>query len=102
VHEAYLRLAGQSQDLKDRTHFFGVAAHLMRQVLVEYAWTRKALKRDGQKIPMQDNLPIAVPESSDLVLLDEAVDRLAAIDGRQSRASAERSAMPECAERSYQ
>jgi RNA polymerase sigma factor (TIGR02999 family) len=85
VHEAYLRLAGQQLDVQNRGHFFGVAAHLMRQILVEYARARKTLKRDGQKVPMQDDLPVAVPESGDLVLLDEALDKLAAIDGRQSR-----------------
>jgi DNA-directed RNA polymerase specialized sigma24 family protein len=51
VHEAYLRLAGQSMDLQNRSHFFGVAAHLMRQVLVQHARSRRALKRDAQKVP---------------------------------------------------
>lgn len=84
VHEAYLRLAGKSLDLKDRTHFFGVAAHLMREILVEYARTRKMLKRDAQKVTL-DDLPIAAPESEDLVALDEALEKLASIDERQAR-----------------
>ena len=85
VHEAYLRLAGQPLDLQNRTHLFGVAAHLMRQVLVEHARARKAIKRDGEKVPIVDDLPIAVNDSEDLVALDEALDKLAAIDQRQSR-----------------
>jgi RNA polymerase sigma-70 factor, ECF subfamily len=85
VHEAYLRLAGQSMDLQNRSHFFGVAAHLMRQVLVQHARSRRALKRDAQKVPIDDDLPVAVPGSEDLVALDEALDKLAAIDERQSR-----------------
>jgi RNA polymerase sigma-70 factor (ECF subfamily) len=85
VHEAYLRLGGEPLDMKDRTHFFGVAAHLMRQILVEHARARKAIKRDGEKVPIVDDLPIAVTDSEDLVALDEALDQLAAIDQRQSR-----------------
>ncbi len=85
VHEAYLRLAGQSLDLEDRTHFFGVAAHLMRQVLVEHARSRKALKRDGEKVPIEEDMAIAVPESDDLIALDQALGKLAAIDERQGR-----------------
>ena len=85
VHEAYLRLAGQPLDLENRSHFFGVAAHVMRQVLVQHARARKAIKRDGEKVPIVDDLPIAVNDSEDLVALDEALDKLAALDERQSR-----------------
>jgi RNA polymerase sigma-70 factor, ECF subfamily len=85
VHEAYVRLAGQPMNMHDRTHFFGVAAHLMRQVLVEHARSRKALKRDGEKVPFDDDLPIAVPDSKDLLALDEALGKLSAIDQRQGR-----------------
>ena len=85
VHEAYLRLAGQPLDLQNSTHLFGFAAHVMRQVLVEHARARNAIKRDGQKVPIVDDLPVAVNDSEDLVALDEALDKLAAIDERQSR-----------------
>jgi RNA polymerase sigma-70 factor, ECF subfamily len=85
VHEAYLRLAGAPLDMKDRTHLFGVAAHLMRQILVEHARARNAMKRNGEKVPIEDDLQIAVTDSEDLVALDEALDQLAAIDHRQSR-----------------
>jgi RNA polymerase sigma factor (TIGR02999 family) len=86
VHEAYLRLAGQPLDLENRAHFFGVAAHLMRQILVEHARSRKALKRNAEKVPIEGDQPLAAPEwSEDLVALDQALDKLSAIDERQSR-----------------
>jgi len=85
VHEAYLRLAGQPLDMNDRAHLFGVAANLMRQVLVEHARARKTIKRDGQKVPVDDDLLVAATGSEDLVILDEALDKLALIDERQSR-----------------
>jgi len=85
VHEAYLRLGGQLPDVHNRTHFFGVAAHLMRQILVEHARARKMLKRDGAKVPIGDDLAMTLAEPEDMVALDEALDKLAAIDERQSR-----------------
>ena len=57
----------------------------MRQILVDYARSRKALKRNAEKVPIDDDLPIRTPDSEDLVALDEALKRLAAIDERQSR-----------------
>jgi RNA polymerase sigma-70 factor (ECF subfamily) len=85
VNEAYLRLAGQFPDLQNRAHFLGIAAHLMRQILVEYARSRNALKRRGEKVAIDDGLSVAMPDSGDLVALDEALQKLAAIDERQSR-----------------
>jgi RNA polymerase sigma-70 factor, ECF subfamily len=85
VHEAYLRLAGQSLDLQNRNHFFGVAARLMRQVLVEYARARNASKRRGEKVPVDDNRPIGKSDSEDFAALDEALKKLAILDERQSR-----------------
>jgi RNA polymerase sigma factor (TIGR02999 family) len=85
VHEAYLRLAGHPLDIQNRAHFFGVAARLMRQILVEYARSRKALKRHGEKVPIDDNLPISTPDSEGLLAVDEALKKLTAIDERQGR-----------------
>ena len=85
VHETYLRLAGKSLDFENRAHFFGVVAHLMRQILVEYARTRKMLKRDARKVTLDNDLPVAAPESEDLVALDAALEKLASIDERQAR-----------------
>ena len=88
VNEAYLRLIDQQRvQWRDRTHFFGVAAHLVRRVLVDYARRRGAKKRDGARdaIPLDDAL-VAVDEQGDmLVALDEALERLATLDPRLAR-----------------
>jgi RNA polymerase sigma factor (TIGR02999 family) len=88
VNEVYVRLVGQRQvHWENRGQFFSFAAMLMRRVLVDYAKAKKADKR-GKGLP---HLPldegIAVPERSgvDMVALDEALSRLAALDARQGR-----------------
>jgi RNA polymerase sigma factor (TIGR02999 family) len=90
VHEAYLRLAGQQQtDWSTRAHFFGAVAVIMRRILVDYARRRARDKRGGHLVIV----PLAgAPEpatnpgpSVDVEALDRALDRLAAIDPRQSR-----------------
>jgi RNA polymerase sigma factor (TIGR02999 family) len=88
VNEAYLRLVDQRRvDWRDRTHFFGVAAHLMRRVLVDYARRRGAKKRDGARDAMPlDEALVAVDQQGDmLVALDEALSRLAELDPRLAR-----------------
>jgi RNA polymerase sigma-70 factor, ECF subfamily len=88
IHEAYLRLIDQdSPDWESRTHFFGIASRLMRQILVEYARRHDAAKRGGeqQKVPL-DEAVVYVPErASQLVALDEALIALAALDERKCR-----------------
>jgi RNA polymerase sigma factor (TIGR02999 family) len=84
VNEAYLRLADQVQgSAANRTHFIGIAANLMRQVLVDHARTRRAAKRDGgQRVELAEHEhPIAVTDI-DLITLDEALARLAQFDSR--------------------
>ena len=88
VHEAYLRLVDQKKvDWQDRTHFFAVAARVMRRVLVDYARRRVAKKRDGlrQAIPLDDALHIVDSQADMMVELDEALTRLAERDERQAR-----------------
>ena len=88
VHEAYVRLAGKtSPKWQNRTHFFGVAARLMREILVEYARSRGAQKRGGGVPPLALNEALAMPHQRnvDLILLDEALRRLAELDERQCR-----------------
>jgi RNA polymerase sigma-70 factor (ECF subfamily) len=89
IHEAYLRLVDQNTpQLESRAHFFGVAARLMRQILVDHARTRVANKRGGgqQKISLDDapGLPVR-DESAELLALDEALKKLAAFDERKCR-----------------
>jgi RNA polymerase sigma-70 factor, ECF subfamily len=88
VHETYLRMMGHRQPSWDsRAHFFGVAARLMRQVLVDHARQHGALKRGGsnEKILLTEVLVFSKEKSAELLALDEALDRLAQQDSRQSR-----------------
>jgi RNA polymerase sigma-70 factor (ECF subfamily) len=90
VHEAYLRLIEQSeQNWENRTHFLGIGAHLMRQILVDHARKRQAAKRGGTEQPVPlDNLEVAgrgVQRPEDLISLDNALSKLEGIDPRQCR-----------------
>jgi len=88
VHEAYVRLTGRaSPDWQNRAHFFGVAARLMREILVEYARGRDAAKRGAgvSRIAFNEALGIPQYEDTDLVRLDDALRRLAELDERQCR-----------------
>lgn len=88
VHEAYVRLAGQaSPDWQNRSHFFGVAARLMREILVEHARSRRAAKRGGAVSQVAFNEALGVPQhrDKDLIRLDDALRRLAELDERQCR-----------------
>ncbi len=86
VHEAYLRLAGQAgTPWRDRAHFFQVAAHVMRQILVDRARKRHAGKRGGgvPQISLDEALDIAEAQSGDLLALEDALARLQDLDARQ-------------------
>jgi RNA polymerase sigma-70 factor (ECF subfamily) len=90
IHEAYLRLIDQNTpQLENRAHFFGVAARLMRQILVDHARSRVAAKRGGgrQKIALDDAQGLAAvrDEPSELLALDEALKKLASFDERKCR-----------------
>ena len=89
VHEAYLRLVGVSapQQWESRTHFFAIAAQLMRQILVDYARRHGAAKRGGSvcKLALEDAMATPRRAPVDVVALDDALQALARIDERQSR-----------------
>lgn len=88
VHEAYLRLVAQHlPDWQNRSHFFGVASQLMRQVLVDRARVRRAVKRggDARKISLEETISFAPERSRDLLALDDALNGLATIDPRKCR-----------------
>jgi RNA polymerase sigma factor (TIGR02999 family) len=87
VHEAYLKLIDQRRvQWQNRAHFFAIAAHLMRRILVDHARAHGAAKRGaGMKAPLQDVTLGTNPYDVDVLALDAALDRLAAIDERQSR-----------------
>lgn len=88
VNEAYLRLSSQrSVDWVNRAQFFGVAAQMMRRILVTHAEARNASKRLGMatRVTLDDSLSWSGGRDLDLVALDEALSQLAAIDERQAQ-----------------
>jgi len=88
VHEAYLKLVNQRDaNFENRLHFFAVAAQIMRRILVDYARRHHASKRGGDlyKLSLDEALVTSEEKGADLLALDEALERLAAIDQRQSR-----------------
>lgn len=91
VHEAYLRLVDQRRVVwRSRAHFFGVAAQLMRRILVDYARGRHAAKRGGglQRLTLADEdaaTAAPVDDGADVIALHEALERLAVIDPTQAR-----------------
>jgi RNA polymerase sigma factor (TIGR02999 family) len=88
VHEAYLKLIDQTRvDWQNRAHFFGVAAQLMRRILVDHARRHRASKRGGfqQKLTLDEAVDYSQPRDLDLVALDDALNALAQMDARQSQ-----------------
>jgi RNA polymerase sigma factor (TIGR02999 family) len=88
VHEAYMRLMKDRPDRwQNRAHFCAIAAHSMRQILIERARARGAAKRGGvrHRVTLDDALAAGEDRSIDLLALDEALERLAAIDPEQAR-----------------
>lgn len=88
VHEAYIRLTRiQQVDWQDRSHFFATAATVMRRILVDHARARQANKREGvlDTVILEDELVVSPARSSELLALDEALDRLNRLNPRQSK-----------------
>jgi len=88
VHDAYLRLIDQRQvNWKNRAQFVGLAAVMMRRILVNHARERATDKRGGdvQKVPLSDVDAAGVPQNVDVIALHSALDQLETIDQRKSR-----------------
>jgi RNA polymerase sigma factor (TIGR02999 family) len=88
IHEAYVRLVDQRNvQWQNRAHFFGIAAQMMRRILVDHARTKKRAKRGGSDIRVSlDDATVAVKgQDLDVVAVDEALTRLEKIDEQQSR-----------------
>ena len=88
VNEAYLRLVdAQKVEWQNRAHFFGISAHLMRQILVQFARDRQRAKRGGKEIHLSLShlAEISSEKSPDLVALDDALMQLEQLDARQAR-----------------
>jgi RNA polymerase sigma factor (TIGR02999 family) len=87
VHEAYLRLVDQQNpSWRNRSHFYGVAARLMRQILVDHARRQQAGKRAGVKVSLEETVTFAQERSADLIALDGSLSALEKFDARKCRA----------------
>jgi RNA polymerase sigma factor (TIGR02999 family) len=86
VHEAYLKLIDQRRvHWQNRSHFYSIAGHVMRRILVDHARARAAAKRGGNaRIPLDDVDVGVAPRDVDVLALDAALDKLASVDRRQS------------------
>jgi RNA polymerase sigma factor (TIGR02999 family) len=88
VNETYVRLVGQTRlEWRNRSHFFGTAAQLMRRILVDYARERRATKRGGgaTRVELDEALSAADTRDVDLLGLNDALERLERLDARQGR-----------------
>jgi RNA polymerase sigma factor (TIGR02999 family) len=87
VHEAYLRMVNQTNvSARNRSEFLAIAAKLMREILVSHARRYRTAKRGGgEKLPLGETAGASPPIPIDVIALDEALDRLAQFDLRQSR-----------------
>jgi RNA polymerase sigma factor (TIGR02999 family) len=84
VNESYLRLKGSDIDYSDRHHFLAVATRAMRRFLVDHARARGRLKRAGARITLDNVMSIAPDEPLDLVVFDNALEQLEAMDARKA------------------
>ena len=88
VNEAYLRLVEQQRVVwQNRAHFFGVAAQMMRRILVDYARGRARVKRFGGalRVELDDRIGAEQPRHCELLVIDQALTELTAMDGRQGQ-----------------
>ncbi|MFN0120641.1 MAG: sigma-70 family RNA polymerase sigma factor [Blastocatellia bacterium] len=89
VNEAYLKLAGPQEGAawQDRTHFFALAAQVMRHILVDHARARQYAKRGGgaQQITLDEALAVSAENTEDILAIHEALERLHALDPRKAR-----------------
>jgi len=87
VNEAYLRLVDQRAPMESRGHFLAVAATQMRRILLDYARKHRAARRggEGKQVLLEDTMAICEQHPVDMILLDVALDKLAALDQDQAR-----------------
>jgi RNA polymerase sigma-70 factor, ECF subfamily len=87
LNEAYMRLVAVEQDFSSRAHFFGVAAHLMRLILVDHARSKRRQKRGGGEaaVPLEESMAVAQSRPETLLALDEGLRQLAAFDERKAK-----------------
>jgi RNA polymerase sigma-70 factor (ECF subfamily) len=88
INEAYLRMVRQdSATYRDRSHFFALAAKMMRGILVEFARTRASQKRgSGGKVQWDDSMDVSDEKASDFLIVHDAIDQLKLVDERKANA----------------
>jgi len=87
VHEAFLRLVDQQVEWQNRAHFLSVAATMMRRVLLDYAKAKQADRRGGgaHKVELEEFMAVTEDRLADVLAIDEALERLGALDKDQAR-----------------
>jgi RNA polymerase sigma factor (TIGR02999 family) len=88
VHETYVRLTGQERVAwQNRAHFFGIAAQMMRRILVDHAREHQAAKRPGAalRVALDDRVGATMPVDCEVLLLDQALEELTRMDARQAQ-----------------
>jgi RNA polymerase sigma-70 factor (ECF subfamily) len=88
IHEAYIRLVDQRRvKWRNRAHFYGVAARIMRRIVVDHVRSENANKRGAgwERVPLTEQSVVAIPMDGDLLALDEALVRLSAFDARMAQ-----------------
>ncbi len=88
VHEAYFRLSSQERiQWRNREQFLGISAQLMRRILVDHARRKQAAKRGGERfaVTLEDGMALAEDKAVDLIVLDDALERLRELDPRQAK-----------------
>ncbi len=87
VHEAYIRMVDLELSFRDRVHFYAVSARMMRRVLVDLARERQAAKRGGAAVvvPLEEEVVGGKAPGSDILALDQALEKLAVFDARKAR-----------------
>jgi len=87
IHEAYLRLAHDDVDWQSHQHFIGIAANVMRRVLVDHARARNAEMRGGrlERVELEEGLAISKERSSEVIALHDALNRLEALNPRRAK-----------------
>lgn len=87
IHEAYLKLVGQKdRSLKNRSHFFRVAAKAMKQILIDYARSRSRVKRGGgvKEVSLDEGATISIERAEEVIAIHDALNALSAIDKRKA------------------
>ena len=87
INEAYIRLAGDTTDWQNHSHFIAVAANVMRRVLVDHARMHNAGIRGGdfQRVEFEEGIAISSERSAEMIALDDALDELARVNPRQAK-----------------